>query len=271
MALRFKAFIKEQDELPEAPIVTVLDGKEAAIEWIKKNASQYVANLKAKKTSEIWRGTYFKGDFAVGDSTKFKRKAAYTSNFVNLLVSTSSEWKGFPPRNQAYICSTDSGDAGQYGETMLVIPADNAVIGVCPEHDFWQSFKELNRYGFDVGMLNNFLDEISPEKLNDKSASELRSQLDHIKADSLQATLDKGELTGYFEEAARMMLAKLKKYPHQSMLDIVEGALHPIPAGFRHLRGHEAEKLGDYREVWITGKVLFINHADPMAWVTLEV
>jgi len=264
--MRFKEYLFEQN-LATYPIITPVEEQEA-FDWVKLHAPSYIQNLKKGKTNVIWRGMPMDFYFATGDGSAFKRKAANTSNFTNLLVSNFDSWKDYPPRNQSYICSTSKATAHSFGDPMMVIPADNAQIGICPDFDFWRCFKILsNKFGLDgIDELNDFLSEISAEDLNDTSIVELRSQLSQIDRDYLEEAIHTG-VSIRFETAAQSMFEYLSERPHHTLLDALEHFLDPDLNGFDFTNAASLGNLENNFEIWIHGKVLIIDVANAGDWI----
>ena len=188
--MRFKQYLYEEkyQNLSTVSEDTVKD-------WIKKHASQYVQKLKDGRATPIFRGFKPDSDFMIGDSTTINRRAANTSNYTNLLVSNSTEWKQFPPRSASYICSTDENVADSYGTIALMIPADNARIGVCSASDFWDSFKFLSQQFNNVNGLNSVLGFLNREMklgLNDEEMSfdEMKKALSAVSRENLFNLID---------------------------------------------------------------------------------
>lgn len=78
-----------------------------------------------------------------------ERVSAYTSNKYNILVSKYlPSWKDYPKRNKSFICSTDIERAGVYTEDSdpcIIVPTDDARIGICSSYDFWFSFPHIQK------------------------------------------------------------------------------------------------------------------------------
>jgi len=115
--------------------------KEEAIELIKKNCSGIV---KSYKTGDrIYRGAGGSDtEYQFIDPTKGKlRRSRNTRNYYTLLMDNLTPWKAYPKRSRSIVCSTDKYKAGGYGSLYIVLPYNNAKIGVCSNRDIWDSFK----------------------------------------------------------------------------------------------------------------------------------
>ena len=82
----------------------------------------------------------------VSEDVKFN---LYTRLFSGILPS----WKGYPPRNRSFICTSSTGKALEFTDTFpaldewknnvyAVLPKNGAVIGVCPKSDLWFAFQQ---------------------------------------------------------------------------------------------------------------------------------
>jgi hypothetical protein len=70
-----------------------------------------------------------------------KRKSRYTTNHYTKLMDTLPSWKSYPKRSQSIICTTSPRRAKEFGPSFYILPLNGAKIGVCPEYDLWESFK----------------------------------------------------------------------------------------------------------------------------------
>ena len=88
----------------------------------------------------------------VSEDVKFN---LYTRLFSGILPS----WKGYPPRNRSFICTSSTGKALEFTDTFpaldewknnvyAVLPKNGAVIGVCPKSDLWFAFPTIKKLNF---------------------------------------------------------------------------------------------------------------------------
>jgi hypothetical protein len=98
-----------------------------------------------KKGNAIFRGIGrdYDGLALIARPSSYNRPAANTTNFTNAFVSGDSSWSAFPKRNNSLICTT--GLDGGYGNTYVVLPFGDPMIGICPDADFWISFRKTLR------------------------------------------------------------------------------------------------------------------------------
>jgi hypothetical protein len=81
---------------------------------------------------------------AITDPKLMERKSANTRNHYTLLMDNLPSWQNYPKRSRSLICSTSKSRAGDFGNLYLVVPFDNASIGVCSDHDLWGGFPYLD-------------------------------------------------------------------------------------------------------------------------------
>lgn len=116
---------------------------------------------------KIYRSKKDTGDYIVTTPTG-NRKSAYTSNYYTLWINNHKSWKKFPKRE--IICAGGSGERAYDHEgqcVYVVLPFDNAKIGICPKDDIWDSFynglklfkKTTNQNIFDLSELNKLIRE----------------------------------------------------------------------------------------------------------------
>lgn len=88
------------------------------------------------------------------------RKAAYaTYNIHNLWINNSPEWEGFPKRN--IIMAGSEAIKERSGIKFAIFPKNNSVIGICPSHDIFNSFEELNKFVGEPEGIYYFYDMLS--------------------------------------------------------------------------------------------------------------
>jgi hypothetical protein len=132
--------------------------------------------------------------------SQYARYNLYTRLFSDILPS----WKGYPPRNRSFICSTSTSYAAQFASSesggpptmanvYAVLPKNGAVIGVCPDVDLWWSFKTLVKKGLGledfqhlllgvIEFIGMQLDEVTSAKMGVKSTEFSKIWLDLDKA-----------------------------------------------------------------------------------------
>ena len=133
--MKFSEFLIEEN-LGRRKIIS----REEAKETIRNNCMD-MAKKYVNEKQGIFRGTWIKNDFLLGDSNNKIRKSANTENYYTLLIDNSPKWIKYPKRSESFICSSTENNASGYGTVYLVLPFDNTKIAICPENDFWNSFE----------------------------------------------------------------------------------------------------------------------------------
>lgn len=256
--MRFRQFICEEQRKPVTKEVT----QEELYSWIKKNSRHYLNALVGGHDVAIYRGVHDNAHYSLGDTSMFRRKAANTTNEIQSFIATSPKWKNFPSRERAYICSTIRMGTKGHGNCFLVIPADNAEIGVCPEVDFWPSFREGLRGTAipDIADLNAMIEWIRSNtdlELPEDNGLMLRDDLRTITAEKL-LELAWTTKEDPIHDNLRRSGNKMRREGFKNMEDFLEHTLDPQLNDFTHVR------VDDYpgyenREVWIEGKAAFIR------------
>lgn len=150
----FSSFLSESVIYKSIPIEEV---KEKYIHIIKESA----------KIPTIYRGFknmkehgFIEGNVVLFDPTRFKRVSLNLTNIYTIYLSEiDPNWvKRFPPRNKSLIATFSMSNAAMYAEKHIytLVPLNfRTPVGICPEHDIWESF---NKKGFDN--LSYFVDKI---------------------------------------------------------------------------------------------------------------
>jgi len=153
--------------------------KNKTIDLIKENCKQ--ALNKYKKDIIIFRGIKSNDNFLFVDPKSSKpRRSAHTKNYYTLINDNSSYWKQYPKRSESLICTTSSNTTEGYGTSYIVLPYDNAKIGVCSKSDYWFSFPNLFKLAdgyYDMSLFNNELERLFQQvdiELSDKSYKDLQ-------------------------------------------------------------------------------------------------
>jgi len=87
------------------------------------------------------------------DPTKITRISPWASgNLHNLILSNSPLWSKFPKRNKSIIFDFNYSTHGGYH--YILIPENNAILGVCPVSDMWGAFPSCLNYFFNTEIYN---------------------------------------------------------------------------------------------------------------------
>lgn len=225
---------------------------EKAAKYVVKNCSHALKGSAVKRTIE----------YNVNDKARFTdpmkgkpRISRNTSNYYTLLIDNSPKWKRYPKRSQSIIATTGTA-------AFFVFAENKSKYGVCPSHDFWDSFKQSGIYSMDD--FNDTLEDLasaagatqasydddislikSTFKIIDKAKMEGQDKLKKEYVKRSQYT-DTGFMTDYFNDI------DLKLYTH------CEKLLDPNKNGFR-IKFAGSQIPGNL-EVWTNGKAILVRY-----------
>lgn len=226
------------------------------INWIEKNSPRYIVRA---KSSPIFRGKRSGDLVSMSSPQDFTRTSANTTNVYTELIDSFPSWSDYPKRSKSLICSTaDEGYITQYGDIHLVIPVDNAKVGICPASDFWGSFKTLQGYGIDD--MNEFNGAV--EDIIGVSASVVPSSK-KFKIKNAE-NYDKHNIV--YGSFTKNLMDRIVYYK-SNLYDELEKVLDPKDNKFKHTAAAEfKDKTGNNvtdglegKEVWISGTCMLIN------------
>lgn len=175
-------------------------GAEEFVDMLKRSATGWLDIVKQRKHIPIWRGdSNHRGTLSFGDSNNFTRSAANTANWYALWIDNSRKWSDFPKRTKSYICTNSYSTADGYGDVHVVIPLNNAHIGVVPSDDMWFGFKQqiAKFVGREHETVETFQDVVREcSRLIDRSIDSLDvgtmySDLNHVSLDAMETAIDK--------------------------------------------------------------------------------
>lgn len=113
-----------------------------------ENASGYDPELVAKIASPL----------------KDREAAFANSNLHNEYINNDSQWVSFPKRAVIGASHVDiARRRGSSSGVYLILPVNNTPIGLCPQHDVWASFENINKIMKaqpDMQVLGNFYNDV---------------------------------------------------------------------------------------------------------------
>lgn len=255
---------------------------------IKKQYKKQIAM--ASKSMPIFRGMNYTGDLIIGEGSQMQRKSANTQNYFTLLTEVLPSWNGWPKRAQSFICTTKQHAALSYSKAQKyhpkfsknakyglykVIPLENQLIAVASQNDIWYSFSTLEKLGmYTLNEFNKTLNNIilgymgkndtqrgifTPDTNSTMTSNELKAILKQIQKDKewCKKTYDNigASKRSPFGKILEMFLS------NSSILENLNYYLNPEANDNRLLSNiTELKKasINDNKEVWMTGKVLFM-------------
>jgi hypothetical protein len=232
--------------------------EDEVIDLIKKNCKQ--ALNKYKKGIVIYRGVEMDVSYTFVDPKSGKpRRSANTSNYYTLINDNSPLWKQYPKRSESLICTTNKFTPEGYGTSYIVLPYDNAKIGVCSESDYWDSFPNLSRLVdgyYNIGFFNRELETLFKQvdiPLSDNSYNGIQHSF------------------GLFDLTFNHDIESIESLIYEDEYNILKGydKVWDLMKHFNILLAPEPNKFGLYkisnlgkykeREVWTDSKAVLIN------------
>lgn len=173
-----------------------------------------------------------------------------SGNWHNIIISNLESWSNFPRRNKSLICAGYQRARSHGGNDMfIVIPYDKTKIGVCPEIDFWESFKESNlqdHYLVDwFSRLVSNLKRLVPNHnfTLDESFDDIKSIMNRTYKDDSIRELFKGDWD-----------------PNKTLLENLDKKLDPIRNNFKCTDFTNVSNIinESCKECWFEGEALLI-------------
>ena len=266
--------IIESTATKEIQINNKLVDRQALLRWVQRNHAYLNYYITARKQNRaIYRGMGWNSDqdYDMNIITPGIRESTNTSNEYTMWMSNHPSWKAYPKRNKSFICSSTYSYAGEFGRTHWLIPLKDAVIGVCPEKDLWQSFWTALGEGTSANDFNHFLNEVFRDTglltgmfgkkhlaPYAQSYNELASLLKKCKPEgNMQAVDDFVHGTDIGDNARRII------YHHRTLYDAMVELLDPTFNGFSLTTTKELNFLkqndSNSKEIWLSTPCLAIR------------
>lgn len=204
----------------------------------------------------LFRGSSNKEEFMYMDPTKFNRISANTTNEYTLLFDNLPSWKKYPKRSKSVICTSSYEYANLYsvktgGNVHIVIPANNAVVGIVPDRDIWAGFTFKSDTFLTLKDFNLFIRQLLDIK-NSIDWKTLKSKLEDITPENITSM---SIYPGFEKEVENFI--KSKKSNFLEWLD--KDLLKPINSGFITKQYTKGFKYGSNNEIWTEGPILMIE------------
>lgn len=212
----------------------------------------FVTNALFQKGRQIYRG------FDPDDSKHIRfininktpvRQSANTSNYYTWWIDgISKKWADFPNRSNSFICSTDKYSAEGYGTSHLMIPVNTTIVGECPSHDFWESFRMNNPSDINDLILRIFnYFKLSPNDVESfKNALSIVTKPGAITAENIHQFFPSKEKMIYYEEPLSLL-----KDNNYNLIRLLDSVYDPKVYGFKSKTWPTAA-LTPAREVWFS-------------------
>lgn len=212
------------------------------------------------QTDHIYRGVSYDYETMVIDPSLFDRTSANTKNYYTYIIDNSDRWNNFPKRSKSVVCTTSYDKASAYGTRYLVIPFDQAKLGVAPESDIFYSFEDVGSKFEGPGHLNEYLDMLHREMvgipLSDDTKAEFFEGLDQL----TKAVNSKDGFNGTRFPAAEILFDEYKSSTASSFRGYLEQLLDPNENGFEITYQDTGLNLPNNREVWTSAPCLMVRY-----------
>lgn len=277
--------IKEEEDGP--PKSEVL---QAYTNLLPHEARKYKDIIMKQKDYLIFRGMETTAPFILGQGELMRRRASEGFNYVNIMLSEILDsWKEYPRRDQSFICTTSHQDAMYYTSTKKpyrVFPLENQLCGLCPKEDLWYSFSNLISEANDLEFtslnrfqiaLNNIIATVKNMKEGSKvhfttsdrfdaNAQQVRDVFDSLTNDLKTEINRKNNLIKEFimelypsSRPLLLYIVNKLKSNNTDVLSILDSLLDPATNGFKLIKPEYTTSISGKREIWMSGKVLFIH------------
>jgi hypothetical protein len=267
MMITFKQFLSEEGSGRLKEI-----NPETALTLIMQNCMGYIEAVKAG-SRQIWRGTYNNAPILIGDSNLGSpRKSANTYNYYTLFMDNSPQWSEFPKRSRSFICSTSSSTSNGFGDLFIVLPYDDAHVGVTPRYDLWQAFVDgdvsTSSLDKEMTILNSLMvnefrlthkDDMRKNFKKPNTYEELVRILESLTLDRIKEVAEFGEIMkiSAILDNAKRALMKLDETNSNNYLDYFKKLF--ATDNFKHGKASSINIDARDVELYIQGKAIFIK------------
>lgn len=189
------------------------------------------------------------------------RSSRDTNNIYQLAMDISPAMKDYPSRGKSLICSTSPGDAGGYGYTYALIPANGAKIAVSEESDFLEQTihdsivsDEIRAFGAD---LQGLARDCGLKKESFESASELNKAFSKLKPKKFVDALVARASNTIGSGAAAMLLKEFEQNVNNRFDYLAADSMSPLQLDLR-LVPYGSFHSDKPVECWVSSKCLMI-------------
>ncbi len=175
--------------------------------------------------------------------------------FYNYIIDESVLWNKYPKRSKSIFAVpyNINNKTTLYGHKYVVIPFDNANIGICSKEDLWYSFEKIYKeMKVNLLELDNILESY---KLNYKNLSEFKIQLNKLKDKNEDEYLN-------YNEKVLGKLFKLSKANNLDNFKMLELLMDPKDNGFKKIKydGNYNDIKNITGEVWTDSDCIIVKY-----------
>ena len=184
-------------------------------------------------------------------------------NYYTEILDNIPSMKDFPKRSSSLICTTDPKYAEEFGELRVIVPFDNAEIGILPDDDIWNMAIDLFPGIFNYMPFVEITRFFSLMKVPDnwESIKKFCSLLESGDEKAKDLFLNAIEATCCTKKNQPEKLEAYELVMKEGLLNLFDEALSPDKTKMKLTTGANFSK-GDLKaisnEVWIGGTVIAI-------------
>lgn len=261
--ITFKQFLQERDDKVKATnkifAISIDDGEQAL-------ADKSSDALRAAKTQVLYRGhPHPPGDFFEFDGEKSKRNPTQMNGSVVAdIMEQFPNWKDYPLRSRAIICSTDKHYAANYGggKVVAMMPHNGVRIAVCPTSDMKNAFaagwsKSVSGQEPSVTDLGKWIGTAIQEQFGAYEEAKLISRLKNITVGSLRVAKAKKKASGSTAIPFDRLTKALQDTQFNNLYDALVYLLDPKRNKFSIMSN--VADIPDQREAWFSDKAVAVR------------
>ena len=248
--LTFKQYISEAGSPRTVPV-----SAKSAFETIDKHCQAFARSMSKQ---QIYRGgsgfdgfTTYHGNSNSGNP----RKSANTENYFTLWHDNNPDWSDFPKRSRSFICSNDIDIAGSFGDVHLLVPYDDAHIGVVPDEDLFGAI--ISPDGDYLSVFNEIikavLDAVSTEHKLNNHITTYDQLSDYLKLATMEL-LEKSK-----SHLIRKAIGHMDQYDAKTYYEVVRRCYNP--KNFKEGKASSIVLSKDVNELYIQGEAVFLPYS----------
>ncbi len=245
-------------------------------EWLEIAKKKHMKTLTklVKNNDCLYRGkTSLSEDVDLGyvDPKKGRaRKSRNTSNYYTVWIDNSPVWKAYPKRSRSLICTNSFDSAyGQPNQRFIILPEDDANIGVCDDIDFWDAFDNTNPFD-GLNEFNEIFKGHAEFLLKKKIPS-------HLSWNKLQQTIDMMDeiIKGMSKDEIfdSYLVGMMNRNGISTVRELFEHTFNPKANNIKVIKSHQPLPTGK-KECWTDGKSLMLNSKvvkyEQQAWQSIK-
>ena len=253
----FKQFISEQHGSNR----TVRISPKAAFELIAEHCPGVARQMKKQIIYRGGSGMNNEDPYHANSNVGKPRRSANTANYFTLWHDNHPDWADFPKRSRSFICSNDYSIANNFGDVHILVPYDNAHVGVVPDEDLFGAIGSPD--GEDLSQFNEIITDVLEVVQKEhglehpRTYAELKKQLGLATRELLQSASDKQgkhQWTSNIDYA----LEHMKQTTSLTYYGVVDEMYSPKDKGFRHGKADTIKLPKEGCELYVQGEGILL-------------